>query len=87
MLNTKFYKVAKITCAIFCAASPFVMVAVLNESMSDNMFWSCVFMTAFVAWVLACMCWYFNKQQHKCEQYDEYIASRREARRKRMENK
>ena len=87
MLNTKFYKVAKIVCAILCAASPLVMVVVLNESMSDNMFWSCVFMTAFIAATLAYMCKHFNDEQHRCEQYDEYVASRREARRNRMKNR
>lgn len=87
MLNTKFYKVAKIVCAILCAASPLVMLAVINDSMSDSMFWSCVLMTAFIAATLAYMCKHFNDQQHKCQQYDEYLASRREARRNRMENR
>lgn len=87
MLNTEFYKVAKIACAILCVASPLVMLAVINKSMSDNMFWSCVLMTAFIAATLAYMCKHFNDEQHKCEQYDEYLASRREACRNRMENK
>ena len=87
MLNTKFYKVAKIACAVLCAASPLVMLAVINESMSDNMFWSCVLVTAVIAATLAYMCKHFNDEQHKCEQYDEYLASRREARRNRMENR
>lgn len=87
MLNTKFYRVAKIVCAVLCAASPLVMLAVINESMSDNMFWSCVLMTALIAATLAYMCKHLNDQQHKCEQYDEYLDSRREARRNRMENR
>ncbi len=87
MLNTKFYRVAKIVCAILCAASPLVMLAVINESMSDNMFWSCVLATALIAATLAYMCKYFNDQQRRCEQYDEYLANRRQARRNRMENR
>lgn len=87
MLSTKFYKVAKIVCAVLCAASPLVMLAVINEYMSDNMFWSCVLMTAFIAATLAYMCKHFNDQQHKCQQYDEYLASRREARRNSMESR
>lgn len=87
MLNTKFYKVAKIVCVVLCAASPLLIFVVTDESMSDNMFWSCVLMTAFIAATLAYMCKYFNDQQHKCQQYDEYLASRREARRNRVENR
>jgi hypothetical protein len=87
MLNTKFYRVAKIVCAVLCAASPLVMLAVINESMSDNMFWSCVLMTAFIAATSAYMCKYFNDQQHMCEQRDNDMQRRREARRNRMENR
>lgn len=87
MLNTKFYKVAKIVCAVLCAASPLLIFVVTNESMSDNMFWSLVFAVGFVAWALACACWYFNKQQRKCEQWDNDMQRRREARRNRMENR
>ena len=87
MLNTKFYKVAKIVCAVFCAASPLLIFVVTHESMSDNMFWSRVFAVGFAGWTLACMYLYFRKQQHKCEQWDNDMQRRREARRNRMENR
>lgn len=87
MLNTKFYKVAKVVCAILCPASLAMIPVVTNQSMSDNTFWSCVFAVGFVAWALACACWYFNKQQHKCEQWDIDMEHRREARRDRMKNR
>lgn len=87
MLNTKFYKVAKIVCAVLCAASPLLIFVVTNESMSDSMFWSRVFAVAFVAWTLGCMYLHFRKQQHKSEQWDIDMKQRREARLNRMENR